>query len=322
MIRRTLLLGLALATTLTAGTAVAARADDTVNASIGQRGAWDTMVIQQGLDQGFFKKEKLAVTTAYTAGGPDTIQAVATGSADIGIGVGTTAVIAAFAKGAPVRIASAEMTGAGDLYFYAKNDSPIASFKDMNGKSIGFTKPGSSTYAAEHVLATQDNVKPTFVSTGEMAATLTQVMSGQVDVGWAVVPINFDSVKKKEIKIIARGSEAKDLAGQTIRVNITNANFMSAHRDVAVRFWKAYAATVDWMYKNPKQAVANFARYNGISADEAKVVLPYYSREATKLATISAFDKSVADAVEFKFIPKPLDADQQKAIFDIVLDKK
>ena len=321
MIRKTLVT-LALTAVVVAATGAVARADDSINVSAGQKGAWDEMTLQQGVDAGFFKKEHIDLNIAYTAGGPDTIQAVATGGADMGFGIGTTAVIAAFVKGAPIKIASASFTGASDLYFYAKSDSPINTYKDMGGKSIGYTRPGSSTFVAAHVLSDQFAVTPTYVSTGEMAATLTQVMSGQVDVGWAVVPINLDLVAKKQIKIVARGSDAKALANQTVRVNIVNTKWLDAHRDVAVRFWRAYAATIAWMYKNPNLAFANLAKYNGITFDEAKAVAPYYPQAALSLSPVANFDKSVADAVSYKFIAKPLDPDQAKAIFDIVFDKK
>ena len=321
MIRRTLVT-LALAAAVTAASSLAARADDTINVSAGQKGAWDEMVMQQGVDAGIFKKEHIDLNISYTAGGPDTIVAVATGGADMGFGIGTTAVIAAFAKGAPIKIASASFTGASDLFFYTKSDSPINAYKDITGKSIGFTRPGSSSYVAEHILAEQENVQPTYVATGEMAATLTQVMSGQVDVGWSVVPVNLDLVAKKQLKIIGHGSDAKALQNQTVRVNIANTKWLDAHRDAAVRFWRAYAATIDWMYKNPNISIANLARYNGITLDEAKGVLPFYPQKALSLYPIASFDKSINDAVSFKFITKPLDADQQKAIFDIVFVKK
>ena len=321
MIRRTLAT-LALGVAVVAASSLAARADDTINVSAGQKGAWDEMVMQQGIDAGIFKKENITLNISYTAGGPDTIQAVVTGGADMGFGIGTTAVIAAFAKGGPIKIASASFTGANDLYFYAKNDSPINAYKDMNGKSIGFSRPGSSTYVAEHVLSEQEKVTPTYVSTGEMPATLTQVMSGQVDVGWAVVPVNLDLVAKKQIKIVARGSDIKALSNQTVRVNIYNTKWLDAHRDVAQRFWRAYAATLDWMYKNTNGSLANFAKYNGITADEAKAVLPFYPQKALALFPIASFEKSVDDAVSFKFITAPLTADQQKAIFDTAFVKK
>ena len=320
MIRR-ILLTLALAAASVATTGVAARAADTINVSAGQKGAWDQMVLQQGIDSGIFKKAGIELNISYTAGGPDTIQAVATGGADMGFGIGTTAVIAAFAKGAPIKIASGSFTGASDLYFYAKADSPVSSVKDFNGKSIGFSRPGSSTYVAEHVLAEEQKVTPTYVSTGEMAATLTQVMSGQVDIGWAVVPVNLDLVAKKQIKIVARGSDAKALSAQAVRVNIINTKWVDAHKDANARFWRAYADTIDWMYKNMNSAIANLAKYNGMSVDDAKAVIPFYPKSALQLYPIAGFDKSVADAVSFKFIPAPLTPDQQKAIFETTFAK-
>lgn len=321
MIRRTLLT-LALSLAAVTATGVAARADDTINVSVGQKGAWDQMIIQQAIDQGFFKKEHLDVNASYTAGGPDTIQAVATGSADMGFGIGTTAVIAAFVKGAPIKIASGSFTGASDQYFYVKSDSPIKSVKDFTGKSIGFSRPGSSTYTSEHVLAEENGVTPNYVATGEMSATLTQVMSGQVDIGWAVVPVNLDLVAKKQIKIVAKGSDAKALATQAVRVNIVNSKWVDAHRDANARFWKVYASTIDWMYKNTGASVANFAKYNSMTADDAKSVLTFYPRNSLSVWPVQGLDKSIADAVEFKFIPKPLDDTQKKSIFDSVYDKK
>jgi NitT/TauT family transport system substrate-binding protein len=321
MIRRTLMT-LALGAAVMAASTLAVRADDTINVSAGQKGAWDEMVMQQGIDAGIFKKERIDLNISYTAGGPDTIQAVATGGADMGFGIGTTAVIAAYVKGAPIKIASASFTGASDLFFYAKIDSPINSFKDMNGKSIGFSRPGSSTFVAEHLLAEQEKVTPNYVATGEMSATLTQVMSGQVDVGWAVVPVNLDLIAKKQLKIVARGSDIKALSSQTVRVNIYNTKWLDAHRDAAQRFWRAYAATIDWMYKNPNASVANFGRYNGISTEEAKAVLPFYPKKALQLYPISSFAKSVNDAIAFKFITAPLTDEQQKSIFDTAYVKK
>jgi NitT/TauT family transport system substrate-binding protein len=321
MIRRSLVT-LAFAAAVMAATGVTARAADTINVSAGQKGAWDEMVLQQGVDAGIFKKAGIELNISYTAGGPDTIQAVATGGADMGFGIGTTAVIAAFAKGAPIKIGSGAFTGTSDLFFYAKSDSPINGVKDFNGKSIGFTRPGSSTYVAEHVLADENKVTPTYVSTGEMAATLTQVMSGQVDIGWSVVPVNLDLIAKKQIKIVARGSEAKALTTQAVRVNIVNSKWADAHRDANARFWHAYSDTIDWMYKNMNLSIANFARYNALTVDEAKVVIPFYPKSALQLFPIAGFDRSVNDAVTFKFIPAPLSADQEKAIFDTVFANK
>jgi len=146
-------------------------------------------------------------------------------------------------------------------------------------------------------------------------------MSGQIDVGWAVVPVNLDLIAKKQIKIVAHGSEAKGLASQTVRVNIVNSKWVDAHRDAYTRFWHAYSDTIDWMYKNMNLSIANLARYNSLSVDDAKAVIPFYPKSALQLYPIAGFDRSINDAVTFKFIPAPLSADQQKAIFDTVFAK-
>ena len=317
MIRQTALT-LAVALAATAATTVAVRADDTVTLAIGQKGNWDTAITQLGVDQGFFKKEHLDLKLSYTAGGSDTIQAVATGSADFGLAVGTTAAIAAFAKGAPVRIVSSQMKGAGDLFYYVKADSPIKGIADTNGKSWGFSRPGSSSFTVSHVLADDAKVKPNFIASGEIPATQTQVLSGQLDVGWSAVPFNLDLAVQKKIRIIAKGSDAKQLNAQTIRVNIANANFLKSRRDVAMRYMRAYAATVDWMYKNPAAAQAAYAKDFGTTPEQAKEVQAFFSRSAMVPSAPGEFEKSVQDAVAVKFIPKPLDAEQDKAIMDIV----
>jgi NitT/TauT family transport system substrate-binding protein len=318
MNRRTVLSLVAGACAAAATTAPARAADDPVSFIVGQKGSWDSMMGPYGVDRGFFKRERIELKMSYSAGGPDTIQAVATGGADFGGGIGTTAVIAAYAKGAPIRIASADFTGGGDLYFYAKPESPINSFADMTGKSIGFTRVGSSTYAVEHALADQFKVQPNFVSTGEVAATLTQVMSGQIDVGWSVVPELLDQVAQKKIKVIARGSEAKILAGQTVRVNIVNANFLRDHRDVAVRFYRALSSTMNDVYRDVDHAIAFYAQFAGIPLDQAKAIKPYESPQNSALYPIAGFDQSMKDALDYKFIPAPLSPEQQKGIFEIL----
>src|SRR5581483_11434265 len=118
---------------------------DSVTLAIGQFGAWTSMIAQEGMDAGLFVRVGIEPKPNYTDGGPDTISAVAGGGADFGMGIGTTAVIAAYMKGAPIRIVAASFTGSGDIYYFARADSPINSFNDLNGKTLGFSRPGSSS---------------------------------------------------------------------------------------------------------------------------------------------------------------------------------
>ena len=113
----------------------------------GAQGNWETAAAELGRSSGIFRKHGLEVELLWTQGGGETQQAVTSGSADIGIGLGLAAVMSAYAKGAPVRPVANAMTGP-DVYWYVPAASPIQSLKDAAGKTMSFSTVGSSTYIA------------------------------------------------------------------------------------------------------------------------------------------------------------------------------
>ncbi len=293
-------------------------AADKVRVAIGQKGLWDTLVVHQGLEQGIFQKAGLEVEATWTRGGAETLQAVITGSADFAFANGITGVLGAYAKGAPVRIVSAQMTGAGDLFWYVKADSPIRNMKDMNGKTMGYSRPGSSTHLVALALAQAAGVKPTLVSSGDAPGTRVQVMSGQIDAGWSAPPNNLELVTEGKIRILARGSDVPSLNAQTVRVNVANLKFLKEKRDVARRFMKAYADTIDWMYREPAGATAFFAKFNQLSADVAKQSATFYSKQSLALAPIAGLQQSLDQALEYKNLDKPMSLKEAQGAIDIV----
>src|SRR4051794_36497234 len=166
--------------------ATQAPAQETLKLAVGQRGLWDTGVTEIGYRGGIFKKHGLTLELLYTQGAGETQQAVIAGSVDIGASVGVMGVLSAFSKGAPIRVIGAEMTGAGDLFWYVKADSPIKSLKDVgDGKTIAYSTVGSSTHGVVTAFIKQYDLKARPVATGSPPTTLTQVMSDQIDVGWS-----------------------------------------------------------------------------------------------------------------------------------------
>lgn len=301
---------------LTISTAAAA---ETVKVAIGQKGLWDSMITVHAIEEGFFAKQDLDVEITWTKGGSETLQAVITGSVDFALSNGILGVIGAYAKGAPIRIASAQSTGAADLFWYARANSAIQSLKDADGKTMGFSRPGSSTNLVALALASHTGANVELVPTGGIGGTRTQVMSEQVDIGWSVPPYNLDLVNKGEIRIIARGSDVPDLAEQTVRVNVVNADFLSAKRDAATRFMQVYADTIDWMYENQDAALARYAAANKIDAEVARNALDFYPRAALAVAPIAGLDKSIAQAVEYKRLSEPLSAAQKAELVQLLV---
>src|SRR5690348_8080436 len=194
------LAGLALALTV-----LAAQAQDTLKLAVGQRGNWDTSVAEIGQRGGIFKKHGLTLEILYTQGGGETQQAVISGSVDVGVAAGIMGVLSAYSKNAPVRVIGAETTGAQDLFWYVKADSPIKSLKDTDGKTIAYSTNGSSTHGIVNAFMKQFDLKAKPTATGGPAPTLTQVMSGQIDVGWSAPPFGLQQLDEGKIRIIASG---------------------------------------------------------------------------------------------------------------------
>src|SRR6202795_1614512 len=144
-IRLTKNLLLAFLLTLLSASALAA---DTLKLAIGQRGNWENAAPELGQEAGFFNKQGLTLELLYTQGTGETLQAVISGSVDLGLGVGTAGVLGAFAKGAPVRAIANSMTGADDLFWYVTAASPIKTLKDAGGKTIAYSTTASSTNLA------------------------------------------------------------------------------------------------------------------------------------------------------------------------------
>jgi NitT/TauT family transport system substrate-binding protein len=111
----------------------AAVAQDRLRIASGLKGTWENSVSELGQDAGFFKKYGLVLDIYYTQGAAETQQAVISGSADIGTGIGAFNTFGAFAKGAPIRVIAATHTGANDLTWYVRADSSIKEKKDLAG---------------------------------------------------------------------------------------------------------------------------------------------------------------------------------------------
>src|SRR5262245_48221772 len=139
---------------------------DTLKLAVGAPNNWDSGVPDIGRRAAIFKKHGLDLELLYTSGGGETLQAVISGSVDIGIGAGTGGVLGAFAKGAPVRILLAGTTGASDLYWYVPTASPLKTFSELDGKTVGYSTNGASTHITLLALIKHFNVPAKAVATG------------------------------------------------------------------------------------------------------------------------------------------------------------
>ena len=297
-----------LALALAAGPAFAA---DTLKLAIGQRGLWDSAIAEIGTQAGIFAKHNLELQMFYTSGGGETQQAVISGSADIGVSPGTLGVLGAFAKGAPIRIIAGEATGTAEYYF-VKADLPVQ--KDFKGTrpemTLAYSTNGSGTHITALRFMKDYGFAAKLVATGNVPATFTQVMSGQVDIGFSTPPFGLDALAEGRSRLIALANDLPSIRSQTVRVTIANANDLAKRREVYDRFIKAYREAIDWMYANDA-AVEAFAKYAAISPTTARTVRDqFYPKAMLQLDRIEGMSELMQDAIAFKYIPAALSQPQ------------
>ena len=298
-------------------------AEDTLKIAIGQINNWENQAPTLGQEAGIFKKHGLVIEATGTQGAGETIQPVIAGSADLGAGVGAAAVMRAFSKGASVRILAPMFTGTGDLYWYVKSDSKIQSIKDWTPETtVAYSTSGSSSNNIVVAFMSELGAKGKPTATGGPPATLTAVMSGQVDVGWAAPPFGLQEMKEGKIRIVARGSDVPSLRGQTVRLLIVNANSLKTKHDAVMRFMDAYREAVDWMYSDPK-AVEMYSQKIHRPVDLLKESMDKFQpKETLQTDEFKDLDGAVRDAVILKFLDKPLTKEQLAELIQIPPRKK
>ena len=288
-----------------------AAAQDHLKIAIGQINNWENQAPTLGQDAGIFKKHGLVLENVGTRGAGETIQAVISGSADIGAGVGSAGVMRAFSKGAPVRILAPMFTGTGDLYWYVRADSPLKSLKDATAKNtIAYSTNGSSTNNIVIAFVQELGCKAKPTATGSPGTTLTAVMSGQIDIGWAAPPFGLQEIKDGKIRIFARGSDVPSLRGQTVRTLIVNANALKTKHDAIMRFMQAYREAVDWMYADPKAVEMYSAKIHKPVELLKESMAKFHPKETLQSDHFADLDGAVRDAVKLKFLTAPLTKEQ------------
>ena len=308
-------LSLVAASFVFAGPAVCA---DKLKLAIGQRGLWDSSIAEAGDKMGFFKKHGLEVEVFYTSSGGETLQVIISGSSNIGVAAGTLGVLGAFSKGAPLRIIGGEATGTAEYYF-VRAESPIKKFQDSTANTtLAYSTNGSGTHITALRFMKEQNFQAKLVSTGTVPATFTQVMTGQIDIGFSTPPFGLKEESEGKIRIIALANDLNSVKTQTVRTIVANAGDLKARPDVYKRFIAAYRETIDWMYSSDPKTIDMFAQYAGITPAMAKTVRDkFYPKSMLQLDKIEGMKEMMADAIAFKYMPKELTQAQQDELLQL-----
>jgi NitT/TauT family transport system substrate-binding protein len=273
-------------------------------------------------EKGFYRENNIDVDAVFTRGGGENVQAVVSGDAQIGLGTGTLAVISAFVKKAPIKIAAAEITGL-DAFWYAPGNTPIRKIEDLAAKKIAYSRPGSSTHMGALAIADQVKAKglkaPEPVSLGGIPEVYTAVRTGQADSGWSVPPFQLDRVDKGELRVIVKGDDLTSLRDITPRVHFLNNEFAAKNPEVVRGFFRAHQKALDYMFENKADSAKIWIRRAELKFPESAILKTwdYYSRAAMALKPIRGLQATIEDGIRNKFLTQPLKEAEIKALIDL-----
>jgi NitT/TauT family transport system substrate-binding protein len=178
----------------------------------------------------------------------------------------------------------------------------------MPSMTLAYSTAGSGTHITALRFMKEYGFEAQLVKTGTVPATFTQVMSGQVDIGFSTPPVGLEAAEEGKIRIVALANDLASIRTQTVRVTIANASDLAKRPAVYARFVQAYRETIDWMYADDA-AIDAFAKWAGITPSMARRVRDgFYPKQMLQLDKVSNLDDIIQDAIAFKYIVRPFSA--------------
>lgn len=284
-----------------------------------QYGLWDTTIpFLIGQEQGFFEEEGLEVSQIDAEGGGGNVRTVVAGDAEIGLATGIAGLFAAYREGTNVRIVSNEINQSSDLFWYGLADQiDYNSVDDIQGASVGFSSPGSSTNMVA-LKAIEGVEGAEALSVGGPPDANAAVEGGEVDLGWSVPPFFLDGVENGDYEIVFRGSDVEPFGSLSIRVNFVAGSLLENNAGKAEAYFTAHERAIEWAYNNLDQAVEIWG--NTIDNDNYDLlrtaVEDGYPQEALQLGKFKGLDAANDIAVEFDFIDDSLSQEEMDEVID------
>ena len=224
------------------------------------------------MDKGFFKARGVDVTGVLTStGGGTSVRNTLAGDLPFGE-VSLAAAVEAINHGEPIRILGAGVDSVADILWIAKPGSPLHSVKDLAGKKVGFTSPGSVTNMLI-LMALQANGMTAsdvhLVAAGGIGANLSAVLNGAIDAGMTGEPTWSENAGKVQPVFWTKDVLPPNMM-QT--VTITTDDFAKSDPDKLRALLAGRADGVAYIEAHPDEAAAiTAAAFHGDTALYQKV---------------------------------------------------
>jgi len=230
------------------------------------------VVVAQEL--GYMASEGIEVKSIVgSSGGGTTVRNISQGGLLMGE-TASSAAIKAILAGENLKILAAGVQSPGTICWVVKKDSPIRTIRELAGKRIGFTQPGSVSEALLHMCLSVAGVDVSgvqFKAAGGIGENLTLLDTNGLDCAFTVDPVLTRYESKLRVVFFAREFVPRYL--QTVW--IASPGVIRALQEKTAGFLRARARGVDFTVRNPKEAARIFAKVTQLSLDAISTTLEH-----------------------------------------------
>jgi NitT/TauT family transport system substrate-binding protein len=219
--------------------------------------------------KGFFKEEGADVSGVLSsAGGGTTVRNLMTGHLAYGE-IDLAGTVAAIQQGADLKIISDNVLTVAEFVWAVKQDSPIKTIKELEGKKIGYTNPRSTSQALDILLLEAAGLKPDqaeLVKTGGFGEAVVALNLNLIDASAIADPVW--SKNKAQFRVLASASDV--LPPLCNVIGVTTAEAAATRGDFIRAILRGRRKAVDFMSAHPDEAAEIVAKAYNIDLDVAK----------------------------------------------------
>ncbi len=231
----------------------------TVKIALTSQEILDNLPYFVGIKMGFFKEVGINLQPSYFRGGGEVLRGVTSRATDIGGSVAPSAIFIAVSKGERVKILSGNVAPLVGVVWVVKSDSPIRSIKDLKGKKVGYTSPGSVSHTTIQAILKAEKLDKDveLARAGTPGDNWMLVKNGVIDAGYQIVPAVYNLIGTNEARILINGSDyIKYYLQSSVAVM---EDMIGKDPDMLRNLLKARAKAVKFIWENPEQTASIWA---------------------------------------------------------------
>ena len=269
----------------------------------------DNLPIFVGMHMKFFEEVGIKLEPSYFRGGGEVVRAITTRSVDLGATPAATAVLIAIAKGEPMKILSSNLAPLVGVVWLVEADSPLKSVKDLRGKKVGFSSPGSLTHLAIQAILKKEGLEKDveLVRAGSPGDNWAAVKNKVIAAGWHILPAYHDLILKKEARVLIDGQHYVKEYQQTVVVAMEDV--IKKDPEMIRNFLKARAKAVRFIKENPERTIAIWAEELKLPVEAVRLAYKdlnpdFFEIGAPKMENLKG---ALQEALDTGAIKEPLD---------------